>query len=82
MRDVERIVQEDAERGLAQKGKGGAKRAGAEKDADTRALESTLMAALGLKVSLVNKGESGELRIAYASLEQLDAVCRRLKGEG
>ncbi|WP_026607787.1 ParB/RepB/Spo0J family partition protein [Methylocapsa acidiphila] len=81
VREVERIVQEEAERGLAQKGKGGPKRAAPEKDADTRALESALIAALGLKVSIANKGESGELRIAYKTLEQLDAICRLLKSD-
>jgi ParB family chromosome partitioning protein len=51
-----------------------------EKDADTRALEDNLTEALGLKVTLVAKSaESGEVHIAYKSLEQLDDICRRLK---
>jgi ParB family chromosome partitioning protein len=82
VRDVERIVQEDAERGLVQKGKGGPKRAAPEKDADTRALETRLMTALGLKVTIAHKGESGEVRIAYKTLDQLDSISRLLKGEG
>ena len=49
-----------------------------EKDADTRALEADLAARLGLEVEILHRGERGELRIQYASLEQLDEVCRRL----
>jgi ParB family chromosome partitioning protein len=55
-----------------------APRAGAAKDADTRALEADLEEALGLKVEIRHRGEAGELRIAYGSLEQLDDLCRRL----
>ncbi|MFD1333210.1 ParB/RepB/Spo0J family partition protein [Methylopila musalis] len=51
-----------------------------EKDADTVALEQALSEALGLTVALAPKGEGGELTIRYRSLEQLDMVCRRLKG--
>jgi ParB family chromosome partitioning protein len=51
----------------------------AAKDADTRALEADLAAALGLKVVIDHKsGGSGEIRIAYGDLEQLDGVCRLL----
>ena len=51
----------------------------AEKDADTRALEGSLKAALGLKVTVHHRGDQGgEVRIRYRSLEQLDEVCRRL----
>ena len=57
---------------------GGPPRPPAEKDADTRALEKTLTDALGLVVELDHRGESGELRIHYKSLEQLDALCHRL----
>jgi ParB family chromosome partitioning protein len=48
------------------------------KDADTRALEEDLAEVLGLDVEVVDRGGVGELRIRYASLEQLDEVCRRL----
>lgn len=51
-----------------------------EKDADTAALEQALSEALGLAVTITPKGESGELTIRYRSLDQLDLVCRRLKG--
>jgi ParB family chromosome partitioning protein len=51
-----------------------------EKDADTRALEDNLSESLGFMVTLVTKsGESGEVHIAYKTLEQLDEICRRLK---
>lgn len=49
------------------------------KDADTRALETNLSNALGLHVDIVHKANgSGEMKIAYKTLEQLDEVCRRL----
>ncbi|HEX3810624.1 MAG TPA: ParB/RepB/Spo0J family partition protein [Rhizomicrobium sp.] len=49
------------------------------KDADTRALEANLANALGLKVEIAHKANgSGEVKIAYKTLEQLDEVCRRL----
>lgn len=48
------------------------------KDTDTLALERQLSDALGLKVVLSPKGESGRMEIRYSTLEQLDDVCRRL----
>lgn len=50
------------------------------KDADTRALEADLTANLRLKVTIDHKpgGSSGELRIRYASLEELDGLCQLL----
>lgn len=47
-------------------------------NADTQSLEQDLQEALGLKVKLDDKGGKGELKLAYATLEQLDEVCRRL----
>ncbi len=49
-------------------------------DADTRALERRISDALGLKVTLKHDGESGELRIRYTSLDQLDELARLLAG--
>jgi len=50
-----------------------------DKDPDTVALEKDLSSTLGLAVSIAfNSDESGELRIAYKSLEQLDDLCQRL----
>lgn len=50
------------------------------KDADTRALEEDLTAALRLKVSIDYRpgGKSGELRIRYNTLEELDGLCQLL----
>jgi ParB family transcriptional regulator, chromosome partitioning protein len=49
------------------------------KDADTRALESSLTDTLGLKVEIVDKGkQGGELKVHYRTLEQLDDVIQRL----
>ena len=45
----------------------------------TAALEQTLSQAVGLKVSIEHRSDgSGEVRIAYRNLEQLDEVARRL----
>lgn len=51
-----------------------------EKDADTRALEGDLSAALGMKVSVDHRPgqESGRVSISYDSFEQLDALCMML----
>ena len=50
------------------------------KDANTRAAESELHEALGLDVEIIRKGkgEKGELRIRYATLDQLEDVRHRL----
>ncbi|ACA15923.1 parB-like partition protein [Methylobacterium sp. 4-46] len=58
------------------------RRAPPEKDADTRALERRLEDALGVTVSIEHRGGGGELRLRYASLDQLDAICRRLEMQG
>ena len=50
----------------------------APKDADTAALESDLEEALGMSVDVADRGGVGEVRIRYATLEQLDEICRRL----
>jgi len=70
VRDVEALTQERA----AAKPKPDKR-----KDADTRAAESELHEALGLDVEIKKgKGEKGELRIRYSSLEQLEDVRQRL----
>ena len=48
------------------------------KDTDTQALETDLSEVLGLGVEVLDRGGAGEVRIKYATLEQLDEVCRRL----
>lgn len=50
----------------------------AQKDADTRALEADLAERLGLDVEITHRGEAGEIRVRYSTLEQLDDLCRRL----
>lgn len=73
VRDVERIGQNP---GAAPEQKGRAK---APKDPDTLAVEKALEEVLGLSVSIDHRGEGGEVRIRYKTLEQLDGLCRRLK---
>lgn len=46
--------------------------------ADVAALEQDLTDALGMPVSLTDRGGKGELTLRYGSLEQLDELCRRL----
>ena len=50
------------------------------KDADTRALEDDIAAAIGLKVEILDRDGVGEVRVHYATLEQLDEICRLLSG--
>jgi ParB family chromosome partitioning protein len=50
----------------------------APKDADTHALEADLEEALGMAVEITDRGGAGELKLRYATLEQLDELCRRL----
>ena len=53
------------------------------KDADTRALEADLAAALGLEIAIDHKPKgSGVITIGYRSLDQLDDVCKRLMSAG
>jgi ParB family transcriptional regulator, chromosome partitioning protein len=80
VRDVERIGQKEAQQ--AEPAARGSSPAAKEKDADTRALEKNLSDDLGLFVSISHKGEKGEVRIRYTTLEQLDALCKRLKAGG
>lgn len=56
-------------------------RAPANKDPDILALEETLSENLGLKVSIHDRGQSGEIILSYDSLSQLDEILRRL-GDG
>ncbi len=49
------------------------------KDANILAVEKELSDVLGLRVSIIaGKGEKGELRISYSSMEQFEEVRRRL----
>lgn len=51
---------------------------GKTKDADTASLEVDLEDALGMSVDVADRGGVGQVTIKYASLEQLDEICRRL----
>ncbi|SDU41794.1 ParB/RepB/Spo0J family partition protein [Stappia sp. ES.058] len=78
VREAERLAQDpDA---FAKKAGPKGKAEKAEKDADTRALEKRLTDTLGLKIAIAHKQDkgTGELKIRYASLEQLDEICRIL----
>jgi ParB family chromosome partitioning protein len=71
VRDVEALAQEDADKRKKKKR--------ASKDADTRAAESELQDALGLKVEIKpGRGERGELRIRYANFDQFEDIRMRL----
>lgn len=77
VRDIERIVQEEARGETRSAAPSKPKTA---KDPDTRALEKALEEALGLSVSIGHRANgSGEVKIGYKTLEQLDALCHRLK---
>jgi ParB family transcriptional regulator, chromosome partitioning protein len=76
VRDVERIA--SADNGNAEEA-APRRRAKAQKDPDTRAVERALEEVLGLAVAIEHGAAGGELRIKYKTLEQLDALCRRLK---
>jgi ParB family chromosome partitioning protein len=77
VRQVEALAQgsDEGDRG------GGSTRSVREKDADTRAFENELSAALGLKVEVKRgSGESGNLIIKYGNFDQLDYIRMRLVG--
>ncbi|MGJ8569100.1 MAG: ParB/RepB/Spo0J family partition protein [Hoeflea sp.] len=79
VRDAEKLAQKDADQSNRPEGletKSGNR--SDDKDADTIALERSLSDVLGLKVQLAHKGQGGQLRIDYKSLEQLDELCRLL----
>lgn len=76
VRDAERMAQADIR---AQLDPVHARKPDNEKDSDTIALERTLSDALGMDVKISHKGNGGNIRINYRSLEQLEAVCRLLE---
>jgi ParB family chromosome partitioning protein len=73
VRDAEAI-------GDAARRRDGGGRAPETKSADTRALEKTLSDALGLDVAIKYGPKGGDVRVRYKTLEQLDEICRRLRG--
>ena len=66
------------DRPAALKGKGGRKKTKAVKSADIRALERRLSDALGLTVEINARGQGGEVRVRYKTLEQFEALSRKL----
>jgi len=84
--DAERLAEEVAGRGLtvrqaeslARGRSGGGQSRREEKDPNTLDLEAGLGETLGMTVEIRHEGVGGELRLRYASLEQLDDLCRRL----
>ncbi|QGY00142.1 ParB/RepB/Spo0J family partition protein [Roseovarius faecimaris] len=78
VRETEKLAKAQVENIFTEKGK--SKPAAPGKDADTRALEGDLSANLGMKVAIDHKPgqEGGALTISYASLDDLDTLCRLL----
>jgi ParB family chromosome partitioning protein len=62
------------------KGKGGRRRTKAQKSPDIRALEKRLSDALGLSVEIAQRGQGGEVRVRYKTLDQFEALSRKLAG--
>ena len=52
----------------------------ARKDADLMALERDMSAQLGLKLSIDSRGKGGTVSIEYKTLDQLDEILMRLRG--
>jgi len=74
VRQVEALAQEESAK---------PKRKKPSKDADTRAAETELHDALGLKVEIKpGRGEKGELRISYTNFDQFEDIRRRLVRRG
>lgn len=78
VREAEKLAQNDIQ---SQSNPATSTSSKVEKDADTLALERTLTDHLGLEVRVNHKGDGGQLRITYKSLEQLEEICRLLEGQ-
>ena len=80
VRETEKLVKASADGQRDSGGKSAAPKTRPAKDADTKALEGDLSANLGMKVSVDHTPgqESGQMTIKYASLDQLDDLCRLL----
>lgn len=76
VRDIEKLAQKAKEAGQASPQRPAP--APAAEDVDLLALERSLSASLGMKVSLQRQGEGGELRVRFTQPDQLDQLCRRL----
>jgi ParB family transcriptional regulator, chromosome partitioning protein len=81
VRDAEKLLEGTPESSSA-KGQGPRKRGGGEKDADTRAMEKKLMEQLGMNVTITHReGEAGDMVVRYKTFDQLEFLCRRLRGD-
>lgn len=78
VRDLERLAQIEAEAGQIEVSHQKKGRNHTKSDSDTLFLQDALKAVLGLPVKIKNNGQSGEVRIQYKSLEELESLCRRL----
>ena len=76
VRDAERLAQNDIKAQNDPRPTGARKD---EKDSDTLALERTLSDALGLDVAINHRGNGGQVKISYKTLEQLEEICRLLE---
>lgn len=78
VRETEELVRKQNEEPANNASKSSSK---ADKDADTRALESDLSAHLRMRVSIKHAGaDGGQLTITYKELDQLDELCQLLGG--
>lgn len=78
VRETEKLVQKPRKKAAGKTGSGDGK--SGDKDADTRALEADLSAALKMTVTIDHPPgqESGQISIRYDSLDKLDELCRLL----
>ena len=76
VRQTEALARKSQDEQKPKAGKSSADQASASPD--IAALEQDLADALGVKIALADRGGKGELTLSYASLEQLDDLCRRL----
>lgn len=80
VRDTEKLVKKSLEKSGTKSSISVFKNTSSDKDADTKALEGDLSAAVGMKVQVNHHTdkEIGEVIISYTSLDQLDDICRIL----
>lgn len=80
VRDTEKLVKESLKKSGTKASTSVFKKTFGDKDADTKALEGDLSAAVGMKVQVNHNAdkENGEVIISYTSLDQLDDICRML----
>ena len=74
VRQIERLIKDNPRRAVNE-----SSNINNNKNADTLELESRLSNAIGLPVTIHQKGDlGGQVRVNYRSLEQLDDICHRL----